>query len=185
LSDRATGKPLQTLVVARYNEDLSWLNYLPYGWEPFVVHKEIDVPNEGREASSYLWALQRLSVAPTDVLAFCQGDPFEHSHHFFERLESCPTDRFTYLSDWIVEDDANGSPHHPRLPLGKAYERLIGGKPPKMFEFAAGAQFAIPGRLALKHTQSHYAALMDEANVDPGPWLLERLWKYIFKETNV
>ncbi|HSE45231.1 MAG TPA: hypothetical protein VLA89_07865, partial [Gemmatimonadales bacterium] len=133
------------LIVARHQENLGWLSATPEGWTPFVVYKDIDLPNEGREASSYFYALAKIHYRPGDTLAFLQGDPFQHIRPdvLRERLTG-PIKGFTHLSEMIVADDADGHPWHPGLPVGKRFDEWIGGDRPEMFEFPAGAQFAIP-----------------------------------------
>jgi hypothetical protein len=171
---------LKHLVVARHLEDLSWLESLPDDWTPFVVYKDVDIPNKGREASSYFYALQKLSYGPGDTLAFVQGHPGIHGHHFIERLNG-PMDGFTWLSEWVTSDDHYGYPHHPDLPLADKWREWFNEYPPDRFEFGAGAQFAIPGSLALKHDKQFYASMFEHANQGNAPWLFERYWQYIFE----
>ncbi|MES2475491.1 MAG: hypothetical protein V4640_06905 [Verrucomicrobiota bacterium] len=92
-----------TLVVARYNEDLSWLTRLPADITVMVYNKGpqiedailldriaelLPLPNAGREPDTYLYHLSRQTPGkPDDWTVFCQGDPFPHSPNFINLLE--------------------------------------------------------------------------------------------------
>lgn len=93
----ATAAALVHLVVARFQEDVSWLDRLPDGVSYIVLQKhalqpEIPserqelLPNFGRETHSYLSYFlscvngQRSALPPT--LVCCQADPFDHNPNF-------------------------------------------------------------------------------------------------------
>lgn len=176
---------MKYLIVARHLEDLTWLSEIPDAWTPFVVYKDVDIPNEGREASSYFYALSTIQYRPGDTLAFLQGEPFAHirADVLRERLDG-PIEGFTWLGEWVVADDHDGHPHHGNLPVGEKFDKWIGGKRPEEFEFAAGAQFAMPAEYALQYDRAFYERMMLEANEDDNPWIFERLWRYLFDKEN-
>ena len=82
------------LVVARHNEDVRWIHQISA--ERFVIDKSaspyvsagvttIQLPNVGREAESYLYALNEYKKTPDtspDWIIFSQGHPFDHCPHF-------------------------------------------------------------------------------------------------------
>lgn len=91
-----------TLVVARYNEDLAWLQNVPYVFDivvynkgtkypkslPDSVVKMMDLPNVGKEADTYcMYILEHYDDLP-EVVVFSQGNPFEHSPDFLVLLQS-------------------------------------------------------------------------------------------------
>jgi len=92
-------------VVARYNEPLSWLDYLNPGQKARVkvYNKGPDdlscpvtekLPNVGREGHTYLWyIIQNYDRLPEYVI-FIQANPFDHFK--FE-----PKDMSGVLSSWI------------------------------------------------------------------------------------
>jgi hypothetical protein len=89
------------LVVARFQEDVSWLNRLPDSVSYIVLQKhalqpEVPserqelLPNVGRESHSYLSYFlscvngQRSALPPT--LVCCQADPFDHNPNFLSDI---------------------------------------------------------------------------------------------------
>lgn len=102
LAPTEDSRPL-TLVVARYREDLRWLLEVPvevtialYNKGPEIhdanvlrrVNKLESLPNQGREADTYLHHLQTHAHGAEDEwTVFCQGDPFPHSPDFLKLLE--------------------------------------------------------------------------------------------------
>ncbi len=92
------------IVIARYNEDLSWIEHLPAGLEIIVVNKGSDslcIPrndivvhpsiNEGREAETYVrYIVENYDNLP-DRIIFTQADPFEHSPFFLQLVKEYDT----------------------------------------------------------------------------------------------
>ena len=89
------------LVVARFQEDVSWLNRLPdsvsyivlqkHALQPEVASERQELlPNVGRESHSYLSYFlscvngQRSALPPT--LVCCQADPFDHNPNFLSDI---------------------------------------------------------------------------------------------------
>ena len=163
-------------MVARYQEDIGWTEHLPPGWNTIVVQKGDQVPNEGRESLSYLWAFTHTEYNPDDVLLCVQGAPFTHTPGLIHELYFGEWDRYTPLPGWEVTCDGNGEPHHKGLPVGEAYEEWFGRKFPGEVSFTAGAQFAVTGREARRD----WGVWMDRCKTEHGPWLMERFWKVIF-----
>ena len=92
-----------TLVIARYREDLSWLDRVP-GEYDIVVYNKSNKPcegfnsckriklkqlhNHGKEADTYCqYILEHYDKLPRKIV-FTQGDPFPHSPDFLKLLES-------------------------------------------------------------------------------------------------
>lgn len=169
------------LIVARHLEDTSWVDLID-GWEPLVVTKGQDMPNEGREASSYFWAIHRLypHLEPDSQVACLQGHPFDHCADLVEQLAQ-PAGSFRALGWWDVKCGPDGAPHHPGLDLDPCYRRWVGGTPPTVYEFVAGAQFVVPGRLILRRPDNYWRNMVKRMTGN-GPWVMERLWPYLFAE---
>ena len=89
-----------TLVIARYNEDLSWLVDVPSQYNIIVYNKSqtpCDHPicrnitvkqltNIGKEADTYCrYILDNYDALP-ETIVFSQGDPFPHSPDFLKLL---------------------------------------------------------------------------------------------------
>lgn len=78
------------LVVARYLEDLSWINNIP----PQVIARVYDkspggnLPNVGREAHTYLHHICANYHDLPDLTVFAQGKPFDHAFDFHKTLRA-------------------------------------------------------------------------------------------------
>ena len=98
---------MHQLVIARYAENLDWLDRVPPEFEVHVYNKGAPItsaaavaratrissrPNEGRESETYLFHTASLASVPTakkpadPFVVFAQGDPFEHSPDFLALL---------------------------------------------------------------------------------------------------
>jgi hypothetical protein len=112
-----------TLVVARYQEDLTWLLKLPKNIEIVVYNKGpelvsaklikrinflITLPNRGRESDTYLHHVQHFKHgSPSSWTVFTQGDPFPHSPNFIKLLgqRDCWQDVQPLTSAYVDESD--------------------------------------------------------------------------------
>jgi hypothetical protein len=89
------------VVVARYKEDVAWLNRLPSDCkvylynkgpdlQPGVLHRDVTLirlPNHGRESGTYLHHLmERFRADEGDFTVFTQGGPFEHAPAMLELM---------------------------------------------------------------------------------------------------
>lgn len=148
------------------------------------MQKGRDLPNEGREASSYFWAFQHLykRLKPDDRVACVQADPFAHDKDFPASLEVEP-EGFVPLGHWRVECDLVGAPHHPwALPIVDSAERWFGSIPDEPLAFTAGAQFVVPGSLILSRPRVFYRQMVDAMSEEHAPWVMERLWEWWFND---
>lgn len=178
------------LVVARYNEDLGWLHRVAKHWHVTVVKKDTawdaHRPNSGREASSYLWAMEQY-YDDRGVIAFVQGNPFDHCPGLlsFLALDTIPYE-FLPLGAGYLVCDWEGGPHHPGLPLERWHEDLVGpiptaGRWPRReklaLQFVPGAQFCVPAEVIRRKTKEEIRALRERVETEPeAPWVMERLW---------
>lgn len=161
------------LVIARYQENIEWANKYP---EYVIIQKDKDIPNTGREASSYAWyIIQNYDNLPENI-TFCQGNPFEH----VDTLDHPPTTSIVPLGR-IYQSDHRGNPHHPQLQIPELAHKL-GIEIPEKLDFIVGAQFTVHRDIIRKRPKEFYVKLYNLANTFPeAPWCLERLWIYIFK----
>lgn len=178
---RSVQKTVKHLIVAQYLERVDWLDRFP-GWKPRVVTKEVDLPNLGREASSYFFAFQELydDLQPHDLVCCLQGDPFFHALKLELEMEQ-PCEWFVPLGDWRVTCDMRGRPHHPGLPVAEYWRAFIGSEPPEHVEFVAGAQFLVRGEALLGFPKEFYGTLQERMSEQYAPWAMERLWWPFFE----
>lgn len=168
-----------TLVVARYNEDVGWVNLIP---AHVVIVNKAQLGNTGREASSYLWYIATHYRALVGDYVFCQGDPFAHCPDFDAALGKRRHYGPRLACDW------NGAPHHPGLEVENFIHQCGAMLPhfdvPQKIEFTAGAQFQVTAtQLHAAANQLEYRELALLADEHPqAPWIFERLWDYLIPE---
>jgi hypothetical protein len=83
------------IVIARYNEDISWINKIPSKTKITIYNKGIDdikypsikLPNVGRESHTYLTHIIDNYDNLADTTIFTQGEPFFHSPNFIELVK--------------------------------------------------------------------------------------------------
>lgn len=170
---------MKVLVVAKYHEDTAWTAKVPDGWNVRVITKDLEVPNAGREASSWLWAMEQLweDTDPEDQIAFVQGDPFPHEPDLLSVLDSLDSISYVPIGNQYHISDWDGYPHHGNLPIRQFWAQYIGGDCPRKFPFVAGGQFAISGYNLCSRDRGFYTGLYEAAvEEEKAPWILERLW---------
>lgn len=189
--------PRHTLVIARWNEPLTWTVDVPPMWWTHVVRKDVepgdgDMPNVGREPASFLWwiAGHHGEVDPVALYAFVQGDPFPHCPSLPAALHNAAergVDRFEPLTGdrsfpLQIFSGPTGLPHHEGIPVAEWYERWLGRPFPGEVGFWAGGQFVATGKAILDRPQTWYQQVLDDVMRLPEslPWVLERLWPSIF-----
>lgn len=173
---------LLRLVVARHTEDLSWLDKVDPVWHRTIITKGQQVPNTGREASSYLWAMENICYEDDGWVCFLQGNPFGHFDGLFEALNK-PMQyelQMTPLARGFVPTDAHGAPHDADLPVREFFERFIGPWPTAddgQLMFGPGAQFIVPAAYIRGHTRDEIREIREAVDEHPeGAWAMERIW---------
>ncbi|WP_337271417.1 hypothetical protein [Oryzifoliimicrobium ureilyticus] len=130
---------MNSIVIARYKEDLAWVLKIPSDFEIFIYNKGdaivdprilekadhvIDRPNAGRESETYLHHMLTHRRTDRDFTVFCQGDPFEHSPDFLELLASWNLWPDLQPLTWQWRGEANVPP----AVVLEDYERHLGGR---------------------------------------------------------
>ena len=152
-----------TLVVARHNEDISWIGNRPH----VIIQKGKDLPNIGREISSWFWFILREYDKIQGEYIFCQGHPFDHAPNITDgKAHTCKAD---------------GSPEHPGLDIhwiAKELDLPILNE----YTFIAGAQHKVTAEQIHTKTYEWYAkAFQLSLNENKqAPWIFERLIPYIY-----
>jgi len=113
-------KKTRRLVVAKYKENVNWINDLADDFDIIVYNKDnnldpnnldfslneyyvngikwVDLPNIGREAQTYLFHIIENFNDLYDLEIFTQGNPFDHSPNFINNLLSLnPIDYYKNL----------------------------------------------------------------------------------------
>lgn len=175
------------IVVAKHEEDVSWLDQLPKDWETKVYDKSPsgEYDNVGREAETFArFILDHYDTLHTwDRVLFVQGHPFDHECSVDLIVRSVTDPRPVGLGPLFLSD-GQGAPHHHGLKVGEAHVLL--GLDPRIAEknvwpFVAGAQYSVPTTTLMKRPREFWAAL--HAALYTGticPWTMERLWLFVF-----
>jgi len=182
------GEPVQKrIVIARYKEDITWIDKLPEGWHPIVIQKKTedlqgDMPNAGREPASFLFAVARhySQIKPDDIWAFVQGNPFDHGPDFPDILYKEPEGYMPIGGHSLKQCDDNGAPDHPNIPLKELYEKWLKRPCPKVLHFTPGGQFMVRGRDLLRFPLKWYVGVMDDVTPAWNCYVMERIWGEIY-----
>jgi len=201
------------LVVARYREPVAWLRRVPRGVRVRLYDKGGDLapadapravlerlPNQGREAHTYLHHLltRRDELAPLTV--FCQGHPFDHASDFHRTLGALAAGAervadFRWLGFIIDTDDDHGrrlfvpwskNPGRRELRLDLFHPALFGAPAPPRVRFYPGAQFAVTAGRARTRPAGFYARALELSLGFPdAAHCFERLWDRVFGVSGV
>lgn len=187
--------------MSRYNEDLRWLGRVPKDIRRSVYDKRnassggIALPNEGREAHTYLHHIVSRYDSLSDITFFCQGRPFDHVPDFHRILreetpETLPAHGFRWYSFLVDRDDAEGSllfqtwsknEEKRPLPLGEFSRRLWNVDPPAFVVFYAGAHFAVTAEAIRRQPKAFYErALRVSLELPDAAHCFERCWDRVF-----
>lgn len=205
------------LVVSRFGEDLRWLRRVPPGIRITVYNKGgtpalpegfperpgltvEPLPNEGREAHTYLTHLHARHGDPSPVTVFCQGHPFDHAPDFHDRLRALADgnewpEPFLWYGFLEETDDPFGkrlfvpwskNPERLELTTGRLHEELFREPSPEWFHFRGGAQFAVSRRAVMGRPGEFYRKALDlSLSLPLAAHSYERLWDRIFGEAMI
>ena len=169
------------IVVAQYHENIDWTQ----GLNAIVYKKGIDLPNVGREASTWLHYICTNYNNLPEYICLLQGDPFTHFPNILEWISKWePRPLPIYFLGPRLYDNSFGSPHHWRgqIPIGTYYKEFFTNKPPRLFIFSAGAQYLFHRSRVLNKPLEWFQKLYEKSMEDPiSPWVFERLWPEIFR----
>ena len=158
-----------TLVIAKYQEDISWAD----NYTKAVIQKGVDMPNIGREISSFFWfILTNYDKLEGDYI-FLQGHPFDHCANVLDILDQ------PYYGV-VHKCKGDGSPEHNGLNVsGIAVELNL----PVLDEytFYAGAQHRASTEQIKKRPYEWYAKAFSLSLQGQNPWAFERLIPCIYE----
>ncbi len=185
------------LVVARYLEDLAWLNNIPPQISARVYDKSPsgDLPNIGREAHTYLHHIVENYDALPDLTIFAQGKPFDHAFDFHKTLRALTATTpdvlvFRWLGHIIDTDDDNGTRlfatwsknnGNERLDMNGFHRALFGENGPPTYTFVLGAQFVATRELIRSRSLEFWRrALQVSIDFPDAAHCYERSWDRVF-----
>ena len=186
------------IVIARYQEDISWIKSINNIYTPIIYNKyhsdEYEyLPNVGREAHTYLYYIVNNYEKLSDITVFCQGNPFDHDPNFISKIlnssivDSVKIIGFLGLGPNVKEGIyANFDLRHKNgLPMFYVLNLLFGINinSNDSYDTVYGAQFIVSKNNILHRPLSFYRFLLQFVSDESNPieaYILERLWPYIF-----
>jgi len=201
-----TDRMKRTVVISRYNEPTDWIksipcNYIVYNKGEDIKDSEISkdniikVPNEGREAETFLrYIVSHYDQLP-DSIVFLQGNPFDHHPNTLSDLK---LEEFGGILKMGGQTfcDRNGNNSYPGLPVYQIQKILMPELDPEVFNFTAGAQYMIKKEYIINKPLSWWEKVLGLYNYywfsniesgyghKPGVFIahvFERIWEYLFK----
>jgi hypothetical protein len=170
---------MKEVIVAHWNENCAWVSALPSDWNARIYHKGIDLPNTGREPSTFLHHIVTHYTSLADTTVFVQGNPYDHCEDFDEQLKTSFSQGFTWLGLTSYTSDATAAPYDNR-PVAEV-AKLLGVNVTFPINFARGGQFAVKKDAILQRPCEWYEEALELCNeMDGAPWCFERLWGVIF-----
>jgi hypothetical protein len=163
------------IVVARYNESLSWLKDVKDRYTVYDKGDGGNVVNKGREGDTWLTYITGNYNKLPLMIYFVQGDPFEHCSDLLSRMG--------YTSAWLPlgEMHSNDRLSFGDLPVAETYYRIF-GKHKSDFNFCTGAQYAVNRRCILNKPLGWWKELqMIYDETYNNAWTFERLWVDIWE----
>lgn len=179
------------LVVARYNEDISWVDdfEVPYKiynkGELNIKYPYTILKNIGRESNTYINHIVLNYYNLYEYTVFLQGFPFHHSKDTKDRILN-NSKKFEFLDSAVMLNDLNDTPvEHRRslyIVLGKIgmIGYLLNFIKPSYY-YGHGAQYIVHKDLILNKSLNFWKKLLEVTETESySPWVLERLFPYIF-----
>jgi hypothetical protein len=186
------------LVVARYNEDITWTklfkNVIIYnkGLPLEGYTNQIFLPNLGREGHTYYKHIYDNYDRLADYTIFLQGFPFDHSPNILNLLQYIYnnihnyTYDFRFLSSKILPCNLERCEYHNGLPLKEVFYHLFTPDIKELnYIFGAGAQFIVSKKAIHKRPKEFYLKLVKllEKSVNPiEGFVIERFHYLIFSD---
>jgi hypothetical protein len=185
------------IVVARYNEDISWTkefsNVLIYnkGNDDLDSNKYniIQLNNVGREGHTFYKHIYDNYESLDDYTIFLQGNPFPHVKNLIQRLKKYIEKKnveYERIGNNRIKCLLSGCKIHDGLPIKEVYEKLFGTKKEEMeFNFIGGGQFIASKKLILSRPKDFYLKIVKllEYDIDPiEGYVIERINELIFYE---
>jgi len=183
-----------SLIVAKYTEDISWINTINNSLINKIVvynkfHKiEPYLPNVGREGHTYLYHIINNYNNLSDYTIFCQGDPIFHCNNFLDLIhnkESYSKDIMFLCPQNYENIYGNFDKAHPTgLPMYYFFDLLFNIKLSinEKLKVYYGAQFIVHKQNITNRPKEFYEFLIKFLSYETNPiegYIIERLWPYI------
>lgn len=186
------------IVVARFQEDLSWLNGVQHKIKIYnkgqndINREFIPLANIGREATTILYHIITQYENLSDYTIFLQGNPFQHYSNTKELLSGLPESKESLYKFskgcWAVADKLLNETQE-KISKMRVYPEDFHNRlfkvPKKNFLYASGAQYIVNKKNILSKPLSFYKNIMTSFSwKSHEPWSIERVWPSIFDRDN-
>uniref|UniRef100_A0A6C0AZ08 DUF3431 domain-containing protein n=1 Tax=viral metagenome TaxID=1070528 RepID=A0A6C0AZ08_9ZZZZ len=194
---------MYTVVIARYNENLHWADFI----ENKVIYNKgepipdtIQLKNIGREGETFLYHIVHNYHNLPDYLVLLQGNPFQHTfkHVNYLNLNLIKNLRPKTIEPFFTDYHTEPLDVYKCLKTNEFLE-FLNLQPEKERVFAPGCQYIIPKENILKRPLEFYKKIHsmllnntiitnEEAHYSDypvnettlNPWTFERIFKYLF-----
>ncbi len=199
------------LVVARYNEDLTWINDAQQqnpAMNVYIYNKSNTpvegvygpymyqwLPNQGNEAETYLYHMIQIALRKGSdydgVTLFVQGRPYDHvfQEHLYRLIRNPELVRdFEWLAYHKLDCKVSNQCHHGGLPIAPFYKDLMGKDIEDYFHFGVGGMFAVDRdiiwNVGLERLERARELVLTTYRSNE-PWcILERTWDQVLDVPN-
>jgi hypothetical protein len=182
------------LVIARYNEDIDWINLISsdvsiklYNKGDDISHENIKLANIGRESHTYLtYLVENYDRIPDDGVIFTQGRPFDHVPDFLTKLKIY--EKYTPFSTFGYEMVGASHPPHMNFEVmspKNIFENILMKKNTNQkYTMLVFAIFYTTKSSILRHTKEVYEKLLN-LHVEIGDsmaYTMEYSWHLLFED---
>jgi hypothetical protein len=188
------------IVVARYNEDLSWISKLDKKKYNVIIYNKgqddvsypcIKMENMGRDAESFVRYIVTNYDNLPEYVAFVQGNPFAHCPEFMKKLATHDSESFFPLTEFFCLESVFGwyetlqkrPEQFPITYLHTTSADILKYEAPKeVLVFGAGQQYIVHKNIIKRRDIDFYKYILDKFPTEfLLPWHIERLWLSIWK----
>ena len=181
---KALEKNELTVVVARYNEDVSWTQKIKHKTIIFNKNEndhpffEKNLPNVGREGHTFFNYIVENYDSLTSHIAFVQGNPFDHCWDAVEIINNFDFNKdFLRIGGPYEESSINESINNQVI----KFAREIGFEITFPLHYVRGAQSIISRELIRKRSKSFYQKILDTLKYEKYPQAALDVEKTLFQ----
>ena len=170
------------LVIAKYQEDISWTKDVDDSWNIVLYDKDKGIPNIGRDSHTFLYHICLNYHNLADITVFSQGSYKEHCSNFINKLSELKHgEGYTPLSDRKLKMRSNQNTYYKEPDLVSNCQCRFGLEE-KDIEFPYGAFMAVDKEVILKRPLKYYLNLLTlVSSSDKYTHELEYLWPQVLQ----